>query len=238
MRKGTSCLQNGGQEKRRAADAVDFKSMELANILQFESKVKEKEKLDRGVKFYDVEAVSDPVVVDGVLKRKVKYVGYGREHDEWLPVSDIRSKTEGDIASFSPLVLADLGRLKLRIKETLSLRRRTSTKVDIDKSISHETWCVVSACLTPLRLFKKRPTVYSCSDEKLSNLFKDPTWSRRVINDAGDVARVNMNTLQIVGYVKKPITDFVEEGGMLALSPISRGLSLKISFAIDHTKYF
>ena len=125
-------------------------------------KVKEKEKLDRGVKFYDVEAVSDPVVVDGVLKRKVKYVGYGRERDEWLPVSDIRSKTEGDIASSSPLVLADLGRLKLRIKENLSLRRRSSTKVDIDESISHETWCVVSACLTPLRIFKKRPTVYSC----------------------------------------------------------------------------
>ena len=226
------------RKKRRAAAAVDFKSLELANILQFEKKVKEKEKLGGGVQFYDVEAVSDPVVVDGVLKRKVKYVGYGREHDEWLPVSDIRSKTEGDIASSSPLVLADLGRLKLRIKENLSLTRKTATKVDIDEAISHETWCVVSACLTPLRLFRKRPTIYSCSHEKLSDLFKDPRWSRRVINEAGDVARVNMNTLQIVCYVKKPITDFEEEGGKLALSPISRGLYLKISFAIDHTKYF
>ena len=63
-----SCLRNGGQEKRRAAATVDFKSLELANISQFE----EIEKLGGGVQFYDVEAVSDPVVVDGVLKRKVK----------------------------------------------------------------------------------------------------------------------------------------------------------------------
>ena len=56
------------RRKRRAAAAVDFKSLELANILQFE----EKEKLGGGVQFYDVKAVSDPVVVDGVLKRKVK----------------------------------------------------------------------------------------------------------------------------------------------------------------------
>ena len=116
-----SCLQNGGQEKRRVAAAIDFKSLELADMLHFENKVKEKEKLGGGVQFYDVESVSDPVVVDGVLKRKVKYVGNGRKHDEWLPVSDIRSKTEGDIASSSSLVLADLGKLKLRIKENLSL---------------------------------------------------------------------------------------------------------------------
>ena len=56
------------RKKRRAAPAVDFKSLEVANILQFE----EKKKLGEGVQFYDVEAVSDPVVVDGVLKRKVK----------------------------------------------------------------------------------------------------------------------------------------------------------------------
>ena len=126
----------------------------------------------------------------------------------------------------------------MRIKENLSLTRKTATKVDIDEAISHETCCVVSACLTPLRLCRKRPTIYSCSHEKLSDLLKDPRWSHRVINEAGDVARVNMNTLQIVCYVKKPITDFVEEGGKLALSPISRGLYLKISFAIYHTKYF
>jgi len=226
------------QKKRRAVAAIDFKSLELAYTLQFGNKEKKEEKMDGHSKFYDVEAVSEPVVIDGILKRKVKYVGYGREHDEWLPASDIRSKTEGDRASFSPLVLSDLGRLKVRIKENLSLRRKTSTKVDIAEPISHETWCVLSACLTPLRLFKKRPTIYSCSHEKLSNLFKDPTWSRRVINEAGDVARVNMSTLQIVAYVKKPITDFLEEDGMLALSPISRGLYLKISFAIDHAKYF
>ena len=33
------------RKKRRAVAAVDFKSLELANILQFENKVKEKEKL-------------------------------------------------------------------------------------------------------------------------------------------------------------------------------------------------
>ena len=163
------------------------------------------------------------MVVDGDLKRKVQYFGYGRDHDEWLPVSDIRPKTEKDIASSSPLVLTHMGRLKLRIKENLSLTRKTATKVDIDEAISHDTRRVVSVCLTPLRLFRKRPTIYSCSHEKLSDLFKDPRWSSRVINEAGDVASVNMNTLQIVTYVKKPITDFVEEGGMLALYPVLRG---------------
>ena len=49
------------RKKRRAAAALDFKSLELANTLQFENKVKEKEKLGGGVQFYDVEAVSDPV---------------------------------------------------------------------------------------------------------------------------------------------------------------------------------
>ena len=126
----------------------------------------------------------------------------------------------------------------MRIKEYLSLTRKTSTKVAIDEAISQETWCVVSACLISLRLFKKRPTFYSCSHEKFSNLFKDLTWSRKVINKARDVPRVNMNTLQIVGNAIKPVTDYVEEVGVLALSPISRGLFLKISFALDHTKYF
>ena len=173
-------------------------SLELAYTLQFGTRDKTEEKKDGNVKFYDVEDVSDPVVIDGVLKRKVKYVGYGREDDEWLPASDIRSKMEGDIASFSPLVLSDLGRLKLRIKETLSLRRRTSTKVDIAEPISHDKWCVLSACFTPLRLCKKHPPSYSCSHEKLSNLVKDPKWPHRVINEAGDVAHVTMSTLQIV----------------------------------------
>ena len=178
---------------------IDFKLLDLAYTLQFANREKKEEKMDGHFTFYDVEAVSDPVVLDRVLKRKVQHVGYGREHDEWLPASDIRSKMEGDLASFSPLVLSDPVRLTLRIKENLSLRRKTSTKVDIAEPTSHETWCVLSACLTLLRLFRKRPTHYSCSHEKLSNLVKDPTWSRRVINQARDGARVTMSTLPIVG---------------------------------------
>ena len=79
------------QKKRRAVAAIDFKSLELAYTLQFGNREKKEEKMDGHSKFYDVEAVSEPVVIDGVLKRKVKYVGYGREHDEWLPASDIRT---------------------------------------------------------------------------------------------------------------------------------------------------
>ena len=40
------------KKTRRAAASVDFKSLELANILQLENKVKEKEKLGGGVQFY------------------------------------------------------------------------------------------------------------------------------------------------------------------------------------------
>lgn len=89
-----------------------------------------------------------------------------------------------------------------------------------------------------VKVFKKQPTIYNTSKEKMALVLQDESWSHRIINEAGDVANVNMTSFQISCYTKKPILDFREEAGRLVPSPVCRGLFIKIKFMVEHSKHF
>lgn len=138
---------------KQAASVIDFKSLDMENSWQFTDALT-KEKLNlKGKCLYDVEALTEPVIRNGILMRKVHFVRYSEEYNKWTPVSDIISKTEQEIASFLPVVLAQINGLKLAIKVNLKLTRRAMTSVDIEESISHETWCALSPFLRPIKVY-------------------------------------------------------------------------------------
>ena len=61
-----------------------YKSIASARKLHIDTVTRKKPDKPRQREFFDVEVI-DPRIVDGVLERKVRYVGYGKKYNEWLP---------------------------------------------------------------------------------------------------------------------------------------------------------
>ena len=87
-----------------------------------------------------------------------------------------------------------------------------------------------------IKLFPKRATIYTTDEGSLSDLFHDDFWFHRILNEAGDIAQINMNTLQLLCTCKKSIKEYVEKDGKLVLNEIESGLNLKLQFVIEHNK--
>ena len=76
--------------------------------------------------FFDVDII-DSRTVDGVIEKKVRYVGYGEKYDDWLPAYEVVRISRVEPKKFSQVVKADLARIRIRIEEGLSLSRRMDT---------------------------------------------------------------------------------------------------------------
>ena len=90
----------------------------------------------------------EPQVTDGVLKKKVHYVGYSHDFDEWVPVNEI--------INTSPLILPGVmsdvvSILRFRMKESLYLKRRMDTTIILNQAISLQT-CLGEFYLYTLQL--------------------------------------------------------------------------------------
>ena len=222
---------------QRAASKVDFKSLALAERLMT-SGLRKKDKRNNS-RFYDIELISkEPQVIDGVLKKKVHYVGYSHDFDEWVPVNEIINTSPLILPGvMSDVAIHDLSILRFRIKESLYLKRRMDTKIILNQAISLQTWGVLSPRLKIIKVFPKRATIYTTDEGSLSDLFHDDFWFRRILNEAGDIAQINMNTLQLLCTCKKSIKEYVEKDGKLVFNEIESGLNLKLQYVIEHNKY-
>lgn len=166
----------------------------------------------------------------------VHYVRYSNEFDEWVPISEIINKSSSvNPADILPVSINDFSILRHRIKESLTLYHRMDTRISLIQPITMQTWSVLSPQLEILKVFPKNPTVYTADKQALSNLLNDKFWYRRIINEAGDKASINMKTLQLSCTNKKPIQDYTEKDEN---SFHESGLHLKLQFVIEHNKYF
>ena len=222
--------------KRRACRNVDFKMIDLLEELKYENLVDE-EKSEKG-EFFDASVIQRPELKDGLLMTKVHYEGYGQEYDEWIPVTDVIGHIHVEPSDFPPVATYDLHRIKIKIKENLLLTRRMDTLTNIEESISIHTWSALSPHLQIVKKYPKRPTVFTIDQHKFGKLLGDESYFRRIVNEAGDIAQINNNTLQIAALSKRPLVDFEEVSGKLVKNPINRGIFLRISFVVEHSKYF
>ena len=85
----------------------------------------------------------------------------------------------------------------------------------IENSISIATWSTLSPYLQIVKKFPKRPTVFTIDRETFGKIFGDEFWYCRILNEAGDIAKINFGTLQIVVFNKKPLIDYREVAGRL-----------------------
>ena len=76
---------------------------------------REKTRQTSSTGYSDFEVI-DSRIMDGVLKRKVRYVGYGEKYDEWLPALDVVRKSTDDPTKFSQNINAALARIKIRTR--------------------------------------------------------------------------------------------------------------------------
>ena len=90
-----------------------------------------------------------------------------------------------------------------------------------------ETWEEFSGYLEKSKVFPILPTVFSATEDSMSALLNDKSWGRRILNCNGDTAAINMATLQVIAYNRKPLPDYCEINGHPVLSPISRGINRK-----------
>jgi len=80
---------------------------------------------------------------------------------------------------------------------------------------------------------------YLCeTEESLPDLFHDNYFLRRSANEAGDIAQINKNTLQVLCTCKKSVKKYVEKDGKLLLNEVESGLNSRLQFVIEHNKYY
>jgi len=232
-----SQLNMAGSCGKRKCLNNDYKSIELAQKLCIDAAMKKESDRSCQRGFFDVEII-DSRTVDGVIEKKVRYVGYGEKYDEWLPAYEVVRTSRLEPKKFSQVVKADLARIRIRIKEGLSLSRRMDTIREVNEIVMPETWEVFSGYLEKSKVFPKLPTVFSATEESMSALLNDKSWGKRIINCNGDTAAINMATLQVTAYSRKPLPDYCEINGALVLYPISRGINMKFRFVVESVKHF
>ena len=111
-----------------------------------------------------------------------------------------------------------MARIRICIKEGLSLSCRMDTIPEVNKIVMPETWEEFSGYLEKSKVFPKLPTVFSATEESMSVLLNDKSWRKRIINCNADIAAINMATL--------------------VLLPMSCGINMKFRFVVESVKHF
>ena len=85
--------------------------------------------------------VSKPREIDGLVKVKVHYQGWGGQYDEWRPLSEVTgsaNETDLDKEEQEKLVELELGRIKIEIQESLTGLRRCDTRIKISEPVNEK----------------------------------------------------------------------------------------------------
>ena len=183
--------------------------------------------------FYKCKVVSKPRNMDGQLKVKVRYVGWGRRYDEWRPLSELTGSAdepELDEEEQDEVVKLELGRIRVKIQESLTGLRRCDTLIKISEPVSEKTWRRISGACRVKKTFKKKSTLHCPRKSRFDKLF-GAGWSRRYFNNKGDYSEVLMRTMQLHLMKKKALQCYEKKSnGSFVPKPLDRGLYVVIRF--------
>ena len=227
--KSTATSRPSRTTRRGVLDCRSLDKIQSIIIKDFE---KSKKKSERH-RYFKCRVVSKPRNINGVPLVKVRYEGWGREYDEWRPISELTGRAnecETDEERQDDIVTLELDRIRVRIQESLTGLRRCDTLVTIKEPVSEKTWIIISGASRVKKAFKKRSTLHSPIKIRFDKLFGNG-WSRRYFNCKGDYSEVILRTMQLYLVKRKALRCYERKSnGIFVPKAIERGLYVVINF--------
>ena len=128
------------------------------------------------------------------------------------------------------MVKLDLGRIKVKIQESLTGSRRCHTLVKINEPVSEKTWRRISRACRVKKAFKKK-SILHCPKKSRFDKLCGSGWSQRYFNNQGDYSEILMRAMQPHLMKKKALQRYEKKSnGSLLPKPLDRGLYVAISF--------
>ena len=159
----------------------------------------------------------------------VHYVGYDSNFDEWQEEDDVVDMPSPcSITNESYDLHQDLA---MKIKSTLTGKRKSNPIVRVDMTFDKQTFCKGLQCKGTVSRTVKGIVYYKISSYKELDELLGHNWHYRGINGAGDFCYVILNTVEYHLYQRKPLIQYVpDEGGKPLQTKTPQGYALVFTF--------
>ena len=174
---------------------------------------------------YPVEIVSTATDRPGYVR--VHYVGYSSTFDEWKPCDDVVT-TELSATVDEEF---DVNReLAFKLKSSLVSQRRSNPLVKIEMGFDKRAFDEGLKILGHLKERKRGVDHYTISNfSDLDSLF-GRNWHYRGLNKHGDFCYVICKTVEFYLYKKRPLVQYIDQGGVPTKVSLARGYTLVFKF--------
>ena len=174
---------------------------------------------------YPVEIISTDTDRPGYVR--VHYVGYSSKFDEWKPCDDVVTT---ELSAFVDEKYDFNRELAFKLKSSLVSQRRSNPLVKIEMSFDKRAFDEGLKILGQLKHYNRGIDHYTiCSYSDLDSLF-GKNWHYRGLNKQGDFCYVICKTVDFYLYKKRPLVEYIDQGGVPTKVSLPRGFTLVFKF--------